>query len=192
MLLAGALALFLPVATRSRAPSLADRAAEAGPGSRQMTAVVVYGVVVAVWTGLVLVRSRTTLATGTDGALTLVVQGPLRRRQVDLTRVRRVMLVTVGAGRGATQRALLLDDADRLLGRPGAHRGFWRRPDTVALLTGAGITVFWEHRINRWQDLEARYPGGALWTDRHPVLLALVVTVLCIAAVLGVAWIFEF
>lgn len=192
VLLAASMACVLPIATRGRAPSLLDRATEAGPGSRQMSAVLLYWGIVVLWTLAVLIRSRTSLTAMPGRTPAMVVQTPLRRRRVDLATVDRVVLATVGSGRSASRRVVLLDGADRVVGTPGVHRGFWTRPDARALLGATGITVSWDHRISRWRDLEARYPGASSWSDRHPVLLAVVVVAVCLAGILGVAWLFEF
>ncbi|GIG35037.1 hypothetical protein [Cellulomonas pakistanensis] len=192
VVLVGALAAFVPAASRTRAPSVLEHALAAGPGSPQWLAVLGYEVLVVVWTALVLVRSVTTLTGAPGGPPVLEVRSAWRTRVTTLGDVRRVVLVTVAARGGTTsQRALLLDDGGRVVGAPAHSRGFWLREDTQALLRGAGIAVDWEHRRSDPRELEAAYPGSSLWTDRHPVLLTVLVVIGCLAGLMGLGWLLD-
>lgn len=192
VLLVAALAAGVPAASRTRAPSILDHALAAGPGSRPWLAVLAFEALVVTWTVLVLVRSGTTLTATTDGPPVLEVRSALRRRVTTLGDVRRVVLVTVTARGGATsQRALLLDDAGLVVAQPTHSRQFWLRADTRALLRGAGIAVDWDHRRSAPRELEAVYPGASVWTDRHPVLLVVLVTAGLLACLMAVGWLLD-
>ena len=192
VLLFAAITAGIPTLSRGNAESLLDVALATGPGSRSWVALVGYEVLVVVWGALVLARSATTLTGGAEGALVLEVRTALRRREIPLVEVRRVVLVTVAHRGGATsQRALLLDEAGRVVAPPTHSRQFWLRADTRSLLGAAGVTVDWDHRLSAPRELEAAYPGASVWTDRHPVLLTVLVTIGCLAGLMAVGWLLD-
>ncbi|HYQ75749.1 hypothetical protein [Cellulomonas sp.] len=192
VLLVAALAAVIPAASRTRAPSILDHALAAGPGSRPWLAVLAFEVLVATWTVLVLARSATTLTGTAGGPPVLEVRSALRRRVTTLGHVRRVVLVTVAPRGGSTaQRALLVDGAGRVVAPPTHSRGFWLRADTRSLLRAAGVAVDWDHRRSAPGELEAAYPGASTWTDRHPVLLAVLVAFGCLAGLMTVGWLLD-
>lgn len=192
VLLAAVIAAGIPAVSRGTARSLLDVAVATGPGSRAWLAIVGYEALVVVWTALVLGRSATTLALGVPGSLVLEVRSAVGRRTIPLGDVRRVVLVTVSARGGATsQRALLLDATGRVVAPPTASRQFWLRADTQTLLRTAEVTVEWDHRRSAAHELEAAYPGASVWTDRHPALLATLVTIGVVAAAMALGWLLD-
>ncbi len=191
VLVVAVLAAGIPAASR-RGPSVLDYALAAGPGTRTWVTVVAFEAIVVTWTVLVLLRSATVLTAVPGGAPTLEVRSALRRRRTSLGHVQRVVLVTVAPRGGSTaQRALLVDGAGRVVAPPTHSRGFWLRADTWSLLRAAGVTVEWDHRRSAPHELEAAYPGASTWTDRHPVLLAVLVTFGCLAGVMAVGWLLD-
>lgn len=191
VLLVAVMAAGIPVASR-RGPSVLDHALAAGPGSPPWLAVVAFEALVITWTALVLLRSATVLTAVPGGPPVLEVRRPARRRCTSLGNVRRVVLVTVAARGGATsQRALLLDETGQVVAPPTSSRTFWLRADTRALLRAAGIAVDWDHRRSAPHELESAYPGASVWTDRHPVLLAVLVAIGCLACLPAIGWLLD-
>ncbi|RMI08719.1 hypothetical protein [Cellulomonas triticagri] len=179
-LVLGGLLLVLP-GRRGGATSVSVEILSAGPWTRQALALYALWLVVGVLLVRGTVRARSRLALGADGALLLDVRGVLVDRSWDLSGAARLVVVRMKQ-RGQSRYLLLAEDGT-VRAALVAHHGLWDRADTQALLRECGVEVRYDTRRPDAHELDTLYPGASLWTDRHPVLLALLVVAVTIAGI---------
>ncbi|TDC54460.1 hypothetical protein E1281_16205 [Actinomadura sp. KC345] len=125
-------------------------------------------------------RARLTLT-----AHEIVVRDVFRRRRRPRARIARMVRATIHRVNAESEDALFLLDArgDVLLRVSGTD---YKTEDLDRLVDALGVPCDGPDHEVRAAELDSMHPGLTSWAERHPVLLAIVITVVCLVVIAAV------